>query len=205
LRRCALIRAWSNVLPVVVGGVVYLANIFMRVSDPVTKDRHGAKNKMKFNLDEKEFRKYFTIIAVAFAFIIIITAIYYLSAMFPSSTNYDEETDDKIYLNNKADTVETQILEVFNSSLQPVSWNATLGLNETLIFTFDGRSINNTGDNIVDGFNCRTDMDESSPCKSPIKVKNVDLGVGQHTFEVFAEDNEGNDDPSPAVFLWSVR
>jgi CSLREA domain-containing protein len=52
-------------------------------------------------------------------------------------------------------------------------------------------------------FECSLDGGAYHPCSSP---ENIDrLSAGRHTFEVKAVDDEGNTDPSPALWVWSVE
>jgi Ca2+-binding RTX toxin-like protein len=51
-------------------------------------------------------------------------------------------------------------------------------------------------------FRCRLDRGSFKPCRSPRRYR---LRVGPHTFRVFAIDNAGNRDRSPALFSFRIR
>jgi Ca2+-binding RTX toxin-like protein len=51
-------------------------------------------------------------------------------------------------------------------------------------------------------FRCRLDRKPFAACRSPRSYK---VGLGGHTFRVFAIDASGNRDPSPALFAFRVR
>ena len=69
----------------------------------------------------------------------------------------------------------------------------------SMTFTFSGTD---TGG--VDHFECSLDNSNFTICISPILFNSVNLKDGLHTFEVLAEDNSTNKDPSPASFTWTV-
>jgi hypothetical protein len=51
------------------------------------------------------------------------------------------------------------------------------------------------------GFMCKLDKGKFKSCSSPFKKK---VDVGKHRFQVFAIDQAGNEDPSPAKHRWKV-
>ena len=51
-------------------------------------------------------------------------------------------------------------------------------------------------------FRCRLDRKPFAACRSPRSYK---VGLGRHTFRVFAIDRSGNRDRSPALFAFRVR
>jgi Ca2+-binding RTX toxin-like protein len=51
-------------------------------------------------------------------------------------------------------------------------------------------------------FRCRLDRGSFKPCRSPRRYR---LGLGTHTLRVFAIDNAGNRDRSPARYSFSIR
>src|SRR5262249_20044698 len=52
-------------------------------------------------------------------------------------------------------------------------------------------------------FACNLDGSGFAPCASPQNYNK--LTNGSHTFEVFAIDPAGNQDPSPATFTWTIQ
>ena len=64
------------------------------------------------------------------------------------------------------------------------------------------------GSNPIAGFQCSLDASHFSTCATdtnPGTVSYNNLGAGQqHTFKVRAVDTEGNKDPTPATFIWTI-
>ncbi|HEY6535572.1 MAG TPA: hypothetical protein VIY08_07210, partial [Candidatus Nitrosocosmicus sp.] len=58
------------------------------------------------------------------------------------------------------------------------------------------------GTNPLAGFQCGLDNGPFSSCNVPITYNS--LAPGQHTFKVQAVDSQGNVDPNPATFTWTV-
>ena len=53
-------------------------------------------------------------------------------------------------------------------------------------------------------FACKLDLSPTfTPCTSPQNYNH--LGIGPHTFQVYAIDAAGNKDPTPATFIWTVQ
>ena len=50
-------------------------------------------------------------------------------------------------------------------------------------------------------FQCRVDADAFAACTSP---HGVNVGDGDHVFEVYAVDDQGGEDPTPATHAWAV-
>jgi Ca2+-binding RTX toxin-like protein len=71
----------------------------------------------------------------------------------------------------------------------------TLGRRRTVVFAF-------AADESGARFRCRLDGKPFAACRSPRSYK---VGLGGHTFRVFAIDRSGNRDPSPALFAFRVR
>jgi hypothetical protein len=67
-------------------------------------------------------------------------------------------------------------------------------------FEFTGDDGSGSG---VAGFECQLDGGGWTPCSSPQVY--TGLADGSHTFEVYAIDNQGNADPSPASYPWTVE
>ena len=55
---------------------------------------------------------------------------------------------------------------------------------------------------VVSGFQCQLDGSDFAPCSSPKQYSG--LPNGEHTFRVLANDGQGNIDPSPALYVWTV-
>ena len=55
----------------------------------------------------------------------------------------------------------------------------------------------------VDHFECSIDNSDFAVCTSPFTFPNL-LSDGPHTFKVRAADNSGHEDPSPALYAWTV-
>jgi hypothetical protein len=62
------------------------------------------------------------------------------------------------------------------------------------------------GTNPIAGFQCSLDSNTFSSCAtmSPATISYNNLAVGQHAFKLRAVDTQGNTDPSPATFSWTV-
>jgi hypothetical protein len=71
----------------------------------------------------------------------------------------------------------------------------TRGRRRTVVFSF-------AADEPGAHFRCRLDRKPFAPCLSPRSYK---VGLGLHTFRVFAIDTSGNRDRSPALFAFRVR
>jgi parallel beta-helix repeat protein len=68
-------------------------------------------------------------------------------------------------------------------------------VSTTAEFTF-------SADEPLSVFKCALDGDAFAPCASPAQYTGV--VVGEHQFRVFATDPTGNEDPSPAIYPWTV-
>src|SRR5438093_985766 len=68
-------------------------------------------------------------------------------------------------------------------------------------FTFAG---NDSGGLRVTHLECSLDGGPFSLCTSPTQYSSANISDGVHIFEVRAEDNVGNKDPSPSSFAWTV-
>lgn len=66
-------------------------------------------------------------------------------------------------------------------------------------FTFSGADPGGSG---VASFECKVDAGAFAACTSPKSLSG--LSNGQHTFEVKAKDNAGNNDATPATYAWTV-
>jgi Ca2+-binding RTX toxin-like protein len=71
----------------------------------------------------------------------------------------------------------------------------TRGRRRTVVFSF-------VADEPGAHFRCRLDRKPFATCRSPRSYK---VGLGAHTFRVFAIDTSGNRDRSPALFAFRVR
>ena len=62
------------------------------------------------------------------------------------------------------------------------------------------------GTNPIAGFQCSLDNSPFTNCAttSPATISYNSLATGQHTFAVRAVDTQGNVDPTPATFSWTV-
>jgi hypothetical protein len=62
------------------------------------------------------------------------------------------------------------------------------------------------GTNPIAGFQCTLDGSSFSSCSTnnPATISYNNLAVGQHTFAVRAVDTQGNVDPTPASFTWTI-
>jgi hypothetical protein len=69
---------------------------------------------------------------------------------------------------------------------------------ESITFRFAG-----TDNGSIAGFECRIDTASFTPCTSPATYASGSTGT--HTFQVHAIDNNGFQDPTPAVFTWRRR
>ena len=58
------------------------------------------------------------------------------------------------------------------------------------------------GTNPLAGFQCSLDNGPTSSCNTPVTYNS--LSTGQHTFKVQAVDSQGNVDPTPATFSWTI-
>lgn len=70
--------------------------------------------------------------------------------------------------------------------------------SHTITFTFEG--IDAGG---IQAFYCQLDQGWFFLCFTPVTYEN--LRNGPHTFQVYAVDNAGFIDPTPAIFTWKVR
>src|SRR5437867_3475607 len=68
-------------------------------------------------------------------------------------------------------------------------------------FTFAG---NDSGGLRVTHLECSLDGGPFSICTSPTQYSSANISDGVHIFEVRAEDNVGNKDPSPSSYTWTV-
>ena len=99
---------------------------------------------------------------------------------------------------------EWETLDTTPPDTELLSWPSNPSGSSTARFEFKGT------DNItvIEGevqvleFECRLNEGNWSACISPANLANV--GPGLNTFEVRAVDNEGNIDPSPAGYAWTV-
>src|SRR5206468_3499560 len=78
--------------------------------------------------------------------------------------------------------------------------------SNSVTFTF---SANDTGGKEGKGvginvFECSIDSSNFTTCTSPVQFTSANISDGTHTFNVLAEDNSTNRDPSPASFNWTV-
>jgi hypothetical protein len=100
-----------------------------------------------------------------------------------------------------------------NADQSPASWEWSVyqGLPDTILDTYPDNPSNSSdatftfhsGDPPPDKtFRCRLDSAALAPCTSPWTYH--DLTGGPHTFEVVATDEFGRDDPSSAVYSWTV-
>jgi hypothetical protein len=69
----------------------------------------------------------------------------------------------------------------------------------TPTFTFSGGDGTGSG---VASFMCQTDGGGYAACTSPLTLPV--LADGSHTFQVYAVDNAGNEDASPASYTWTI-
>ncbi len=62
------------------------------------------------------------------------------------------------------------------------------------------------GSNPIAGYQCSLDGSTFSSCAttSPATISQNNLATGQHTFAVRAVDTQGNVDPTPATFSWTI-
>jgi CSLREA domain-containing protein len=75
--------------------------------------------------------------------------------------------------------------------------------NTSATFTFTGTDDTTPAGSLT--FECQLDVADTSPwtgCTSPRSYSS--LAVGSHTFRVRAKDAEGNVDPAPAVYTWTI-
>ena len=84
--------------------------------------------------------------------------------------------------------------------------NQTINNNDnssstSIKFTFTG---NDSGGVRVTHLECSLDGGPFSICTSPIQYSSANISDGAHIFDVRAEDNVGNKDPSPSSFAWTV-
>ncbi len=80
-----------------------------------------------------------------------------------------------------------------------ISKPALLDNNPTPTFSFSGDDGAGSG---VASFMCRVDADPYAACTSPFTSPS--LTDGFHTFDVYAIDNVGNADPTPASYGWQL-
>ena len=88
-----------------------------------------------------------------------------------------------------------------NSSNDGNNKTVTSGSNttsRTMTFTFSGSDIGMG----LDHFECSIDGASFSTCDTPLQF--TDLSIGDHSFEVRAEDKVGNKGQMPTVFLWTI-
>ncbi len=88
-----------------------------------------------------------------------------------------------------------------NSSNDGNNKTVTSGSNttsRTMTFTFSGSDIGMG----LDHFECSIDGASFSTCDTPLQF--TDLSIGDHSFEVRAEDKVGNKGQMPPVFLWTI-
>jgi Ca2+-binding RTX toxin-like protein len=78
---------------------------------------------------------------------------------------------------------------------RPAKVVITRGRRRTVVFSF-------AADEPGAHFRCRLDSKPFASCRSPRSYK---VGLGPHTFRVFAIDTSGNRDRSPAFFAFRVR
>ena len=83
--------------------------------------------------------------------------------------------------------------------------NQTINNNDnssstSIKFTFTG---NDSGVRVAH-LECSLDGGPFSICTSPIQYSSANISDGAHIFEVRAEDNVGNKDPSPSSIAWTV-
>jgi len=72
-------------------------------------------------------------------------------------------------------------------------------VDQTPTFTFSGNDFGGSG---VASFMCKIDSSSYSACTSPYTT--LALSNGSHTFRVYAIDYNGNSDPTPATYTWTV-
>lgn len=80
------------------------------------------------------------------------------------------------------------------TSITSAPSGSTVDTTATFAFTTDAKT--------PVTFDCRIDAGAFTPCASPLVVSG--LAPGSHTFEVRAEDQPGNVDPTPASASWAV-
>jgi hypothetical protein len=68
--------------------------------------------------------------------------------------------------------------------------------------TFEWEADDDDGDDQIAGSECRLDGSDWTPCESPLQYRG--LAEGQHTFSVRAVDVDGNRDPSPESYSWTI-
>ncbi len=91
----------------------------------------------------------------------------------------------------------TTITSATDGNNNPVS-NSGSTISASITFTVQATQ----GTNPIAGFQCTLDNGPVSNCSSPITYSS--LSPGSHTFKVQAVDSQGNVDPTPASFSWTV-
>jgi hypothetical protein len=61
-----------------------------------------------------------------------------------------------------------------------------------------------SGADSPDRYWCKLDSGDAAPCSSGNSQSYTDLAEGTHTFSVYAKDNAGNIDDTPAVRVWTI-
>jgi hypothetical protein len=68
--------------------------------------------------------------------------------------------------------------------------------------TFEWEADDDDGDNQIAGSECRLDGSNWTPCETPLQYRG--LAEGAHNFQVRAVDIDGNRDPSPESYSWTI-
>lgn len=101
------------------------------------------------------------------------------------------------------DTVDTNIVHVTsqNGKVHIHNWSMTVGYNDVVKLDFNGHAFNQT--HHVVGYQCSMDGEHYYSCTSPVTESNS--RDHNYEFSVRAIDENGNKDPTPAMWIWKVR
>lgn len=121
-------------------------------------------------------------------------AIFAICAVLLLSSSYGMRLNQSAWAATPPDTTINSATDSEGNTIE----NLTSTTSDSITFTFS------SPDSDVSQFQCNLDNAKAwQDCTSPISYSN--LAGGEHTFSVRAIDAEGNPDPGPPIYVWTVQ